>query len=642
MMRRRARKSLIESLERRLLLSNVAPVAVNDSYTVMEDQPLAIGAGLTSLYFTGDSKIYTGTHTWTASDGSFTGDGSSDYAHIHFQGTGATSDYWDLWFAPPDGQTLTTGTYTNAARFLFQPAGQPGLDVNGDGQSSNTLTGQFTITQYAYDESGNITNFAGTFEQQSDGEAGQLSGTAYFHYVPDGSLSGVLANDSDANNDPLTAILVSPPTHGSVALFPDGTLNYIPDADYFGTDSFTYKANDGQADSNVATVTINVLSVNDAPTFTAGADQTVNEDSGAASVSGWATQISAGPSNESSQTLSFIVTNNTDPALFSVAPAIDSTGKLTFTPAPNAFGTSAITVVLKDNGGTANGGVDTSDPVTFKINVNAVNDAPVAVNDTFSTGLNQTISIAQTSVLTSLTLNSQSGDPVGQGVNKTWTSADGTFVAQLNNDSGVTLYFQGNGTTSTDNWFVDFTAPGPNLIQVGTYANATLYPYQSDSQVGMAIWGNGVSPTSITGQFTVRQIMYDASNNITRFAADFQQYANGSTAGLSGTINYNYLPKAGVLSNDTDAEGNALTASLVSGTSHGSLVFRSDGSFTYTPNNGYAGIDSFTYRANDGTANSNTATVTIGVGIAPPAVTAKTPAPSSTRIALEQRGHRDI
>jgi VCBS repeat-containing protein len=69
----------------------------------------------------------------------------------------------------------------------------------------------------------------------------------------------------------------------------------------------------------------------------------------------------------------------------------------------------------------------------------------------------------------------------------------------------------------------------------------------------------------------------------------------------------------GVLGNDTDPEGAALTTQLVSGPSHGALTLNANGSFAYTPAADYAGSDSFTYRANDGTTNSNAATVTITV-----------------------------
>jgi VCBS repeat-containing protein len=90
---------------------------------------------------------------------------------------------------------------------------------------------------------------------------------------------GVLGNDGDVDGDPLGAVLVSGPAHGTVNLHADGSFTYTPNANYHGSDSFTYKANDGQSDSNVATVAITVNPVNDAPLVDAGPDQTVNEGS---------------------------------------------------------------------------------------------------------------------------------------------------------------------------------------------------------------------------------------------------------------------------------------------------------------------------------------------------------------------------
>jgi VCBS repeat-containing protein len=76
---------------------------------------------------------------------------------------------------------------------------------------------------------------------------------------------GVLGNDSDPDGDTLTAVLVSGPSHGTLTLNPDGSFTYTPAENFFGTDYFTYQAYDGVAYSNVATVTITVTSVNDAP-----------------------------------------------------------------------------------------------------------------------------------------------------------------------------------------------------------------------------------------------------------------------------------------------------------------------------------------------------------------------------------------
>ena len=109
------------------------------------------------------------------------------------------------------------------------------------------------------------------------------------------------------------------------------------------------------------------------------------EDAGAQSVTGWATGISAGPANESAQVADFVVTSNNN-ALFSVQPAVAANGTLTYTPAPNANGSATVTVQVHDNGGTANGGVDTSAAQTFTISVTAVNDVP-----SFTKGADQTV-----------------------------------------------------------------------------------------------------------------------------------------------------------------------------------------------------------------------------------------------------------
>src|SRR5207245_2599952 len=77
----------------------------------------------------------------------------------------------------------------------------------------------------------------------------------------------------------------------------------------------------------------------------------------------------------------------------------------------------------------------------------------------------------------------------------------------------------------------------------------------------------------------------------------------------------------GVLANDTDADHNTLTAVLVGGAANGGVVLNSDGSFTYTPNTGFSGTDTFTYKANDGTADSNVVTVTITVNSTPAVTT---------------------
>ncbi len=98
--------------------------------------------------------------------------------------------------------------------------------------------------------------------------------------VPDGSTD-VLANDTDPNGDTLTAIKVSDPSNGTLTLNSNGSFTYTPNAGFSGTDTFTYKANDGQADSNVATVTITVASAGDTTPPTLDVNNDVTPSNGA-------------------------------------------------------------------------------------------------------------------------------------------------------------------------------------------------------------------------------------------------------------------------------------------------------------------------------------------------------------------------
>lgn len=152
-------------------------------------------------------------------------------------------------------------------------------------------------------------------------------------------------------------------------------LIFKPVADANGTPyaTFTHQVYDGTDYSTAGpyTMTINITAVNDEPSFTKGADQTVDENCGAKSIPAWATSLDKGATNESSQTLIFTVTNDNN-SLFSSQPAVSSTGTLTYTPTADTSGTTVCTIYLKDDGGTANSGDDQSPDQTFNITVNEV------------------------------------------------------------------------------------------------------------------------------------------------------------------------------------------------------------------------------------------------------------------------------
>lgn len=198
--------------------------------------------------------------------------------------------------------------------------------------------------------------------------------------VEDGGAVPVTLTGSDAENMPLTFTVLSSPAGGMLS----GTapnLFYSPAPNANGVESFTFKVSDGLLDSAPAEVSLHISPVNDAPSFAAGGSQTVAEDAGPQTVTGWASAISAGPGNESGQSVSFVLSSDNG-ALFSVQPAVSPAGTLTYTPAVDASGTAHVTVRLVDNGGTANGGTDTSAPQTFAIVVTPVTDVPLNLTAT--------------------------------------------------------------------------------------------------------------------------------------------------------------------------------------------------------------------------------------------------------------------
>ncbi len=183
------------------------------------------------------------------------------------------------------------------------------------------------------------------------------------------SAPGVLGNDSDPDSDPLTTVLVALPSHGTLTLNANGSFTYTPAANYNGSDSFTYKASDGTLSSATATVSITINPVNDAPTFTAPAGQTMAVNS---AIQVTMAGVSPGPADESGQTVTFTATSSNQ-AVVPNANLVFAGSQLTITSI--ATGPATITVTARDSGGTANGGVDTT---TRTFGVTAFNGVPIS------------------------------------------------------------------------------------------------------------------------------------------------------------------------------------------------------------------------------------------------------------------------
>jgi hypothetical protein len=192
--------------------------------------------------------------------------------------------------------------------------------------------------------------------------------------------SGLLGNDSDPVGRALTARVARRPEHGVLLLDDNGAFTYKPDLNFYGQDYFEYQviAGDDVNRSMPTRVVIDVVSVNDAPTLDIISDPAeILEDAGQQTIS--LSGISPGPLNEKTQSL-IVTAASSNPELFSGPISVTfsspySTGLLSYTPAPNKNGTAVITVTVTDDGGTANGGVN-SFSRTFTVVVSPVADPP--------------------------------------------------------------------------------------------------------------------------------------------------------------------------------------------------------------------------------------------------------------------------
>ena len=162
----------------------------------------------------------------------------------------------------------------------------------------------------------------------------------------DGTVSITLT--ASGGGGPLSFNIVTGPAKGSLSTVGGSVFTYTPNSNEFGADSFTFRASDGAFTSNLATVSITINPVNDAPSFTKGANQTVAPGANPINIPGWATNVSPGPANEGTQTVNFIVSNN-NTGLFLTQPAVSSNGALSFA-LSGAVGTATVAVSIHDNG----------------------------------------------------------------------------------------------------------------------------------------------------------------------------------------------------------------------------------------------------------------------------------------------------
>ena len=371
--------------------------------------------------------------------------------------------------------------------------------------------------------------------------------------------------------DPDSSGLTVTGTSSDTTLVPGGNIDFggsganrtvkvTPAANRFGGPvTVTVRVSDGNG-SSTDTFEVNVTPVNDAPSFdlTASPNQTVNEDAGDQTAANFATNASAGPFE--TQNVTFEVTGNSNPSLFAAAPGIAANGSLTYRPAANAVGTATVTVRAKDDGGTANGGVDVSATRTFTITVNPVNDAPTADPDAKSTPEDTDLVFPASD----LTANDSKG-PSDE-------SAQALTVTDVSVIAGQT-----HGTVSLSGGQVtyrpDANYNGPASFRYRVCDSGDPQECTVDvARVDVEITPVNDPPT--------------ANDDTPTTAEDTDQ-----------TIN--------VLANDTDPEGNGsldpASVSIVSGQgpANGTATANANGTITYSPDPDFTGTDSFDYRVCD-------------------------------------------
>lgn len=416
---------------------------------------------------------------------------------------------------------------------------------------------------------------------------------------------GVLANDSDAQNNTLTAVLDTPPSHGTVTLNTNGGFTYTPATGYTGGDSFNYHANDGSLDSDIVTVSIIVNAVNTAPVATGESYSTAQDTPLVISAPGvLANDIDA--------------QNNALAAVVDSVPAhgnltLNSDGGFTYTPAAGYSGADSFTYRAND------GSLD-SNTVTASISIVPPVLSDVLVNGSFENNYNGWTASGNQTIQSILPYRPTDGMKLS-AFNSSNLTPNGTLSQSFATVPGQTY------TLSFDVGVLSYIRRFQSLgVQVQGSALLLNKTHSIRGQNnGSNIW-ESKTHTFVADSGATTLTFKDLSSNTEGIDLLLDHVRVTGPAALpneapvavadSYQVNQNTLltvPAAGVLENDYDSQSNTLTAVLDASPLHGSLTLNANGSFTYLPNSGYTGADSFSYHASDGSLSSSTVTVDITV-----------------------------
>ena len=577
--------------------------------------------------------------------------------------------------------TLTTGTPVSGYRVKRYSgtneqtvlAGCTGtvtvLNCTETGVPAGTWTYSVTAL-FAANWAGAESNRSAAVTVQNDAPAAVADSYAVTEDSPLSVTSGaVLANDTDAEGDALSAVLVTGPAHGAIALSGNGTFTYTPEANFNGSDTFRYKANDGGSDSNVVNVTLTVAAVNDAPAniipaaqqtpkntsrvFSSANNNTVSisdADAGGSTVQVKLTAVSGTVTLPVLTGLTFSAGDGTADATMTFTGPIATINSrlsgLTFAPTSNFTGAASLQIVTNDLGNTGTGGaLSTTSSITINVSalgiftVNQDVGAPLLAGSSSYSAGTYTVAGSGSDIWNNsdqfqFLSRPMTGDgrltakvvsqnqtpltvaPAKAGVMFRQTTAGGSIHAMMDvmKSNGSEFHWRlatdgaSGATTVTPGiaapYWVRITRIG-NLVIGERSVNGTTWVQQGASQtVTMGSTIQAGLAVSAVSTVSVNTAVFDNVSLTTPPSAVGGSYTTNEDTVLSTAA-------PGVLADDSDPESNSLTAILVSGTP--GLTLNTDGSFNYVPPANFSGVASFTYKANDGTFDSNTVTVNIMV-----------------------------
>jgi VCBS repeat-containing protein len=227
------------------------------------------------------------------------------------------------------------------------------LSLNGDGSFTYTPTADYngsdSFTYQASDSTVESSPATVTITVSAVNDA-PTAATDTYSSAEDTTLTvaapGVLSNDGDPDGNTLSAVLVAGPSHGALTLNANGSFTYTPTANYNGSDSFTYRASDGSLTSNLATVTLTVSAVNDAPTVTVAAGGTCGTNDRSGTVN-----LTVGDVDNPASALNLSATSSNPQLVPSGNVAFAGSGidrTLTATAVAGRSGTADVTVTVRD------------------------------------------------------------------------------------------------------------------------------------------------------------------------------------------------------------------------------------------------------------------------------------------------------